>query len=265
MKQKVNIVTGFSNPGGSTIAFINLCNLLNDSGLYECTLWGPHPWHLDKCCAMPVQELKPDWHAVIISHYCNIAKSFPCKKHILSIHESKMFDLKDDKYDKTTWDKIVYVSQSQKNFHECTGTVIPNIVTQLTKRKKIAGETPVVGIIGSIDAHKQTHVSVQRAKRDGFEHIEIFGDTTDPKYFKLFVQPKLNRSVRYLGFCDNKQAMYENLTHVYHSSLGETFNFVKFECEMTGVDYNALPSADNDAEHWDNNRILEAWNNILRK
>ena len=44
----IKICTGWSNPGGSTTAFINLCNLFNESG-HECTMYGPHDWHLTKC------------------------------------------------------------------------------------------------------------------------------------------------------------------------------------------------------------------------
>jgi len=44
----VKIVSGWSNRGGSTFAFINLTNALNKAG-YDTTFYGPHEWHLDKC------------------------------------------------------------------------------------------------------------------------------------------------------------------------------------------------------------------------
>ena len=44
----IKIITGWSNRGGSTFAFINLTNKLNEYG-YETILYGPHEWHLDKC------------------------------------------------------------------------------------------------------------------------------------------------------------------------------------------------------------------------
>ena len=46
--KKVKILSGRSNPGGATIHFIDLCNLLNDNG-FDCTFYGPHEWHLGKC------------------------------------------------------------------------------------------------------------------------------------------------------------------------------------------------------------------------
>ena len=45
---QIKILSGWSNVGGSTTAFINLCNLLNSEG-YDCTFYGPHDWHIDKC------------------------------------------------------------------------------------------------------------------------------------------------------------------------------------------------------------------------
>ena len=44
----VKIISGWSDRGGSTFAFINLTNKLNESGI-DTTFYGPHPWHLDKC------------------------------------------------------------------------------------------------------------------------------------------------------------------------------------------------------------------------
>lgn len=44
----VKILSGWSNKGGSTFAFINLTNELNKNGI-DTTFYGPHNWHLDKC------------------------------------------------------------------------------------------------------------------------------------------------------------------------------------------------------------------------
>ena len=44
----IRIITGWSNKGGSTMAFIALTNALNNAG-YKTALFGPHTWHLDKC------------------------------------------------------------------------------------------------------------------------------------------------------------------------------------------------------------------------
>ena len=54
----VRIVSGWSNPGGSTVAFINLCNLFNNNGI-DCTFYGPHDWHLDKCQSSSLNKENP--------------------------------------------------------------------------------------------------------------------------------------------------------------------------------------------------------------
>jgi hypothetical protein len=45
---KIKIVSGFTEKGGSTTAFINLTNALNQRDI-NTTFYGPHTWHLDKC------------------------------------------------------------------------------------------------------------------------------------------------------------------------------------------------------------------------
>jgi len=264
--KKVNIVTGYSNPGGSTIAFIRLTNLLNENG-YDATLYGPHSWHLDKCNGKDLKDFATDANSVLLSHYVRISHDMVCKKHILACHETNVFDLREgakEKINLDTYDEIVFVSESQKEWqgNPNGSIVIPNIIDDI-KPIKSKMDPPVAAVIGSIDSHKQTHVSIKRAKDDGFEHIDIFGDMTEPLYFHTKVQPLLSRNVRFLGFCEDKQAMYEGLTAVYHSSLRETFNFIKFECEKAEVEYCPLESSDSGAGMWDNNKILEAWKTVL--
>ena len=190
-----------------------------------------------------------------------------CEKHILACHETDVFDLRrgaKNEINLDNYDKIVFVSESQKEWqgNPNNSIVIPNIIDDL-KPIKSKMDPPVAAIIGSIDPHKQTHLSIKRAKEDGFEHIDIFGDMTDPMYFHAKIQPLLNRNVRFLGFCENRQAMYEGLTAVYHSSARETFNFVKFECEKTGVTYNSTKSSDSGAKSWSDEEIFKAWDSIL--
>ena len=264
--QRVSIVTGYSNPGGSTIAFIRLTNLLNDKG-YDDTLYGPHEWHLGKCKGSLFKDFKTDSEIILISHFIKVGREMPCKKHILACHETTVFDLNrgiDKEVDLANYDNIVFVSNSQKEWQGSPkgSIVISNIVTDI-KPIKMKMNPPVAGVIGSIDPHKQPHVSIDRAKKAGFEHIDIFGDTTDLSYFRQMIQPRLSRNIRYVGFCENKQAMYEGLTAVFHSSQKETFNFIQFECKKAGVEYYPLDCTKNDAELWSDDKILEAWSKIL--
>ena len=66
---KVRILSGWSNPGGSTVAFINLTNLLNKGGI-DTTFYGPHSWHLDKCKAELTNRLDiSDPNETLIAHF----------------------------------------------------------------------------------------------------------------------------------------------------------------------------------------------------
>ena len=51
---RVKIVSGWSGTGGSSTANINLTNLFNDNNI-DCTFYGPHDWHLDKCRGAKLQ------------------------------------------------------------------------------------------------------------------------------------------------------------------------------------------------------------------
>ena len=90
---KVKIVSGWSNPGGSTTHHINLTNLLNDNG-YDCTFYGPHDWHKDKCKSASIQECRLDSEDILISHFIQLPPA-NVKKHILSCHETNLFPLRD--------------------------------------------------------------------------------------------------------------------------------------------------------------------------
>ncbi len=73
----------------------------------------------------------------------------------------------------------------------------------------------------------------------------------------------LNEKVQLIGHVDDKQKMYDSVSTVYHSSRRETFNFIKPECEMTGTEYNGLPSADSDALYLKPEEVVEIWAKAL--
>jgi hypothetical protein len=94
------------------------------------------------------------------------------------------------------------------------------------------------GIIGSIDRNKQVHVSILRALADGHDDIRIFGNNHDSAYFEDEILPladKYPSIIKFMGFEDNKQNMYNQLTDVYHSSLSENASFVVDECKLANV------------------------------
>ena len=260
MSKKIKILSGWSAPGGSTVAFINLCNLFNERG-YDCTFYGPHDWHTRQCKSgyldeCPVNEKDEN----IIVHYLKFpSRPEESNRVILSCHEKNVFPIKDvPKF----WDEVVYVSNTQMFWQGVGGKVIPNVVSDLhPKREFMIG---VAGIIGSIDPNKQTHLSIERAVKDGFETINLFGQVTDEAYYNEKVKPLVEKhGVNMIGHVDNKQAMYDSLSKVYHSSASETFNFIKAECEKTNTPYDGLESAESGAEIWTNTQVLNAWEDIL--
>ncbi|MEM4260958.1 MAG: hypothetical protein QXG00_06990, partial [Candidatus Woesearchaeota archaeon] len=106
----IRIYSGWTNPGGSTVAFINLTNALNEAG-YETILMGQQPWPMNKCRFELVQgkiQLNPE--DILIVHFTNkITSRPPVKKLILSCHEQNIFPLKNINY--RVFDKIHYVSE----------------------------------------------------------------------------------------------------------------------------------------------------------
>mgnify|MGYP003627607690 FL=1 len=225
---KIKIVTGWSNPGGSTIAHISLCNLFNENGM-DCTMYGPHPWHLGKCKSGTSQDVEVEQGDTIISHYVKVnaeqLREADCL-HILSCHETNMFPLKE--MDVTGYDAIHYVSNKQKKWHSVNhpNFVIPNVVEDLNPSPLNTG---ACGIIGSVDSHKQPHVSIERALWDGWEKIFVFGSVNDVPYAREYLEPLVAKhpgKIHYQGHVDDKQEMYDSIDAVYHSSKRETFNFI---------------------------------------
>jgi hypothetical protein len=172
--------------GGSTEHHIKLTNLLNANG-YDCTFYGPHDWHLNKCRAAKLSDCKITVYDTVISHFVMITTR-NLKKHILSCHESNLFPLKELPLDH--YDVIQFVSQRQKEYHSINhpNVIIPPIVDRIVWK---APETNTAGIIGSIDSHKQTHLSIKKALDDGFKKIKLFGIISDITYFNKFIEPLL--------------------------------------------------------------------------
>lgn len=229
----IKILTGWGNPGGSTVAHINLVNAFNEFGL-DATLYSPHDYHQDKCQSGKLNELVVGKTDIIIGHFLDLPK-FPCKKQIFSCHESNIWNLKTK--DVSMYSKIHYVSKWQQEYHSIKKSyfVIPNIPNDLvvnTKPNKKIG-----GVIGSIDFNKQTHKSIVAALEDGCELIYVFGNITDMMYFEQNVASLICDKVVMCGHVE-KQTMYDMVTDVYQSSLRETWGYVASECEMTGTKYH---------------------------
>ena len=262
MGKKIKILSGWSAPGGSTVAFINLCNLFNERG-HDCTFYGPHEWHLDKCKAGHLSECPIDYNSEegenLIVHYLKFPPNLPPQnKVILACHEKDVFPVKEQT---PFWTDIVYVSNAQMFWQGVPGKVIPNVVSPLSPTKNpVLG---VAGVIGSIDENKQTHLSIERALKDGYNKVVLYGKITDQPYYDAYVKKYVDEDKAVVKWQDHKQTMYDSLSKVYHSSRSETFNFVKAECEKTETLYDGLDSAESGAEYWTNTEILKAWEELL--
>ena len=254
---KIRLVSAWSLPGGSTIANINLCNLFNESG-YDCTFYGPHEWHSHHCKGGSMQDFKVEKGDAVIAHFLEMGES-PTTAHkvILSCPETNVYPVKEKA---KFWDDIHFVSNSQKEWQGVDGTVIPNVISPLENN---GGSKGVAGVIGSIDPHKQTHFSINRALRAGYKKVLVYGLITDQDYYMKHVRPLESKKVVLVGHLDNKQKMYDSVEEVFHSSNRETYNLVKFECERAGVKYNGLDSTLTSAEVKTDEEILDQWKNLL--
>ena len=256
---KVKIVSSWTNPGGGTVAHISLTNLLNDNGI-DCTFYGPHDWHKDKCKGEDIANAQLSPSDILISHFIQIPPMIKVKKHILYCHEKDLFPLK--QIPLRQYDSIVFVSNLQKEWHSVNhpSTIIPPPVDKLNWKNP---ENKVAGVIGSIDKNKQVHKSIKRALKDGYEKILLFGDVTDLPYFNSEVAELVNAGKAVLaGHEDNREAMYGQISEVYHSSLSETYGLVEAECRLAGIPFNGESNGQQIVE---NKEILRRWKKLIKK
>ena len=254
----IKIISGWSNPGGSTTAHINLCNAFNARG-YDCTFYGPHDFHLDKCKAKKLSEFSSLSNDCIIAHFIDVDRiKTKCLKMVYSCHEKDVHPMSKVNY--SQYDKIHYVSEPQRLWHNIdhpffvSGNILDDLMCTYPKKRE------AVGIIGSIDYNKQTHKSIQRALTGGHKEIFLFGDITDKPYFEQFVKPLLSDKVKHVGFAKNKQMMYDHITDVYQDSISETWGYVKAECILTGTRFHGSSATDNNFDRlFTNDEIVKKW------
>lgn len=252
---KIKLLSGWSNPGGSTEHHIGITNLLNQNG-YDCTFYGPHQYHLSKCKSGLIQDAIIDPSDIIISHFLKIPKEFKVRKHILSCHETNLFPLKE--MDLSQYDIVHCVSERQWDWHGVNYpyTVIPPIVDKIEWKGEPKG---VAGIIGSIDDHKQPHLALNLAFQDGFDRIKMFGKINHSRYFDSFIKPFIDK-LEIIEHEEDKNLMYNSVDVVYHTSKRETYGLVEAECKLAGVPYRGV---ENNPEVITEQEILKRWNAIL--
>lgn len=286
----IKIVSRQSGFGGSTTAFINLCNLFNRNRI-DCEYYGPHRWHLGKCRGKKLKDfyLRPGDRLIV--HYLNSEshrdlelicndyyrkdkavrldrklklfisglRSEKVRKSVFSCHEKEVFPLKGTHY--FQYDKIHYVSELQRQWHSVDHPyfICSNVLDELepspSKPEKVAG------IVGTIMENKQVHVSIERAMQDGMRKIIIYGNIGEKAYFDRAVQPFLGQHpdlIELRGYCEDKQSIYDSVSDVYHSSLSESWGYIKGECERTGTRFHGNAST-NGYQFMSNQQILDRW------
>lgn len=259
----IKILSGFTEKGGSTTVFVNLTNALNAAG-YNCILYGPHAWHLNKCKAGLLNEATMEKEDIFITHFLRLKQRPDVKRVILSCHEKNLFKVGEVKQ---YWDEVVFINEQQRDYHfayKGSYTIIPNITQKLSSREK-SNLAKIAGVIGSIDHNKQTHLSIDRALKDGCEKIYVYGTINDPIYYKNYVEAKFkDPRVIYKGYENNKQLMYDSVGRVYHSSISEVACLIKDECAQTNTLFYGNSATSHTPSTLTNEEILELWKKVLQ-
>ena len=259
---KVHVVTGWSGIGGSTEILINLTNTLNKAGIFA-TMYGSQPYFLGKCKSAMMNLFTFDKNDVLIFHFCKPAIKLKPKKIILALHEKALFQISNMEQ---FWDVCVFSNQKHRDYHcgyRGAFEIIPNLKENFKPTDK-TGLEKVAGIIGSVDANKQQHVSIERALKEGMEKIFIFGSISDKDYFDNKVYPLLDgEKVIYVGYENNKQKIYSQIGCVFHSSLSECASLVVDECFSTNTKFYGLPSCTHEVSKLSNKEIINKWIKLI--
>lgn len=232
--QKVKFITGNGNFGGSTIALMEHCRLLNSRG-YEATIYSFEDWVLSKYeGARKMSDLKIEEDDILVYHLLEQSKKPRCKKCYLYLHEKSLWNLKVRVT--TGFDNIVFVSESQKKWHARDGVVIPNPMSHLVDLSiNSPPNANVAGVVGTIQPRKLQHLSIQQALMDGRSKVMLFGDY-DKDYFEGYIKPMLSDKVIYRGLYqpERRMDMYNEFDVLYIHSSDESASLALGECRILG-------------------------------
>jgi hypothetical protein len=230
--QKVKFITGNGRFGGSTIALIEHCRLLNDAG-YDASLYSFEDWVMTKYDkAHPMSELHMEEDDILIFHHMDQVKKPRCKKSFLYLHEKSLWNLK--KRATTGFDGIIFVSESQRRYHDREGVIIPNPMSRLVDSKLHSPpQQNIAGVVGTIQPRKLQHISIQQALMDGRSKVLLFGDY-DEDYFEAYIKPLLSDKVVYRGFYEpeRRMEMYNEFDTLYIHSSDESASLTLGECKL---------------------------------
>lgn len=255
---KIKIVSGWSGTGGSSTANINLTNLFNNNNV-DCTFYGPHDWHLNKCKSGKLQDISIDYNDIVISHFIS-PNGIKVRKHICTCHEKQIHPL--SRMDLSKYDLIHFINENQREWHsvDFPSVIIPNVYDDLVTGKKRKSSAGVAGVIGSLDSNKQADVSIRRAFEEGYHTVLLYG-SGNRNYFHEVIKklPEFGKKVFWKGYENNKQRMYNTVEAVFLSSKSEVDPFIRGECHLTGTKFYGNEQTNHGNLPLDKSKILEKW------
>jgi hypothetical protein len=291
----IKIVSAYSYPIGPTLALVELCNLFNADAC-ECTLYGPDNWHLDKCRSALLAEFLPANGDIVILHGLYLSSQsdlnklpefFATTKQSRWLHRLRnlmagftanfrkpdnfriitTFHGYDDRRNSRSainyCHKIHYActEQLKNNRFQPISFVCPNPFARL---KPSPGKPDkVAGIIGSIRKENNTASSIEKALNHGMETVIIYGYLQDPIYYYKKIEPltrKYPGKIKFAGFIDNKQNMYDSISDVY-CSINKPWSVVRQECNLTNTRFHGQYHYED--KSMTNDQILTIWKNEL--
>ena len=286
----IKIVSSSSVPAGSTVALVSLCNRLNASG-YECRLFGPDHWHLDKCKSGKLAAFRPEKGDVVVVHDIglhSVSDLNDLKATIKACRSNRWRDVlrrtaracfasaeKPDDFtlvltcqgdgrsarqtNLSLFHKIHCLSDAQQIPRKAKLPVFvcPNLVNDLKKSENKPAK--VAGVVGTIRRENRLEQSIRRAFEDGMETVILYGYLADPIYYYNDVRPVAEQypgKVKFAGFIDDKQKLYDSVSDVYGSAI-KPWSAVKLESGLTGTRFHG-PDSSGEAS-MSNDRILDVW------
>lgn len=291
----IKIISGYSHAAGSTLALINLCNEFNSRG-HVCTFYGPDNWHVDKCRSGSLDDFRVEAGDIVIANDIplfsigdlsnlkviigergkrQVFKTL--RNSLLCLLPSKKSDnfrllltcLSGESMSRTgvrpsLFQKFHFSSTALPGYSRIRSPkfVSPGFCSDLKRSENKPEKT--AGIIGSIKRQNNIAIAIEQALSDGMETVTIFGYMKDPIYFYEEIVPLTIRHrgrIKYAGFMDDKQKMYDAISDVY-SSVHKPWSLVSQECAMTDTGYHAPESASTDVR-MTNEQIFQVWKNEL--
>lgn len=229
----IKIITGYSGPGGSTLAFKALCDAFNNLGI-DAEMYGPHDWHLKFGSKYKrLFDYIPKKEHKLITHFLDFKQdvSTLVDTIIYSCHEMWWFNFANLR---ECYDKVHFLTQEQADYHSSVKNyfLLPNLRESIKiSRKKTVKN--IAGVIGSIEPRKDTEAAIKKALSDDCSQVLLFGSILDPTYYEERVKPLVDDlRVRYMGHKE-KSEIYSMIDRVYHMSTGEVASLVMDECFTT--------------------------------